>query len=173
MNMTAMGTVGLGLGLTALAALSRGQDPADDGSVKTEVSAFFAHYLETLESRDAEAIRTLFVADDRFAWFTDGVKSYSTPDDVIAGLSVYAHLYFETTLSETRVVPLGASLASARSKFNTTLTSAQPDDWEYEYGGVITWLLEKDPESGEWKVILGHTSTPGGPPGDGGQEESR
>ena len=171
--MTAMGTVGLGLGLTALAALSPGQDPADEGNVEQEVRAFLARYLEALESRDAEAIRPLFVADDRFAWFTDGVKSYSTPDDVLAGLSVYAHLYFETTLSEIRVVPLGASLASARSRFNTRLTSAQPDDWESEYGGVITWLLEKDPVSGEWKVILGHTSTPGGPPSEGGRQESR
>ena len=29
----------------------------------------------------------------------------------------------------------------------------------FEYGGVITWLLEEVRE-GEWRVLTGHTSTP-------------
>jgi len=139
--------------------------------VEKEVKAFIAHYIETLEGGDEKAIRDLFVADERFAWFTDGAKSYATADDVLAGMRRYAGIKFQTTVSEVRVVPLSATLASARSKFKTRLTIPFADD--HEYGGVITWLIEKASPSGQWRVLLGHTSTPGGPPKRGEERKKQ
>lgn len=158
--------LGIALALTALvvAAPAAGGSAQDEpGSVvEVEVKAFLAHYIKTLEGGDEEAIRALFVADDRFAWFTDGVKSYASPDDVLAGMRRYADIHFETWVSNVHVVPLSASMASVRTNFRTELTIPDADD--YEYGGVISWLLEKRSANGAWKVLLGHTSTPGGPP---------
>ena len=139
-----------------------GREAESQPDVEKDVKSFIVHFIATLESGDEQAIRRLFVGDDRFAWFTDGAKSYANIDEVLAGMRRYAGIRFETTVSEIRVVPLTVSLASARSKFRTKLTIPGSDD--HEYGGVITWLLEKAPASDEWKVILGHTSTPGGPP---------
>ncbi len=156
----------LGLAVLGLA-FGRAPEPQESSTaqlaaVEHEVSAFLARYIDTLESGDDDAIRALFVEDDRFAWYTDGTKSYATPDDVLASMRQYAGIEFHTTLSDVRVVALDKVHASARSAFHTTLTIPGADD--YEYGGVITWVTEKDPASGAWQVLLGHTSTPGGPP---------
>ncbi len=136
--------------------------------VKRQVEAFLSHYIKTLESKDEEAIRGLFASDDRFAWFTDGKRSYSTPDEVLAGMRSYQDTRFETALSDVRVVLFGTNLASANSTFVTKLTI--PGTAGHTFGGVITWLVEKDPASGAWKVLQGHTSTPGGPPQNSGTE---
>ena len=184
-----IGTIGIAIGLGLMALSSHGEptteapsppalhqesqgvecdsdlDPDDSDIVVEEVEAFLAHYIETLESKNEEAIRDLFVADDRFAWFTDGKRSYSTPEDVLAGMRRYDEVEFKTALSEVHVVPVSAMLASVWSDFRTKLTIPGADD--FEYGGVITWLVEKDRNAGTWRVLLGHTSTPGGPPSDG------
>ena len=162
--------LGVALALTALVVVTPamgGSAQDEPGSerlraVEVEAKAFIAYYIKTLEGGEEEAIRALFVADDRFAWFTDGAKSYASPDDVLAGIRRYSGIRFETSVSNIHVVPLSASLASVRLDFRTELTIPDADD--YEYGGVITWLLEKSSASGAWKVLLGHTSTPGGPP---------
>lgn len=130
--------------------------------VKQQVEAFLDRYIKTLESKDERAIRALFVDDDRFAWFTDGERAYSTPEEVLAGMRRYEGVRFQTSLSDFRVFPLAAGLASADSSFTTKLTI--PGSSGVEFGGVITWLVEEDPTSGDWRVLLGHTSTPGGPP---------
>jgi ketosteroid isomerase-like protein len=134
----------------------------DAHEVERQVEAFLDHYVKTLESKDAAAIRTLFVDDDRLAWFTDGVRAYSTPEEVLAGMRSYEGTRFSTRLWNIRVLPLAAGLASAESSFETKLTI--PGSSGAQYGGVITWLVEKDPQSGAWRVLIGHTSTPGGPP---------
>lgn len=139
--------------------------------VKQEVEAFLAQYITTLESRDERAVRTLFVNDDRFAWFTDGVRKYSTPDQVVAGMRLYEGIRFQTILSSVRVMLLAEGLASAESVFATKLMI--PSSPDVEFGGVITWLLERDSSSGNWKVLQGHTSTPGGPPAGSGSQEKR
>lgn len=136
--------------------------------VRREVEAFLSQTIKTLESRDEEAIRSLFASDDRFAWFTDGKRSYSTPEEVLAGMRSYQDTRFETILSDVRVVLFGTNLASANSTFVTKLTI--PGTAGHTFGGVITWLVEKDPASGAWKVLQGHTSTPGGPPQSNGTE---
>ena len=113
--------------------------------------------LEVIESNDTEAIRGLYVADERFAWFTDGVKKYTSADDVIAGLASMQGMKFSTEVSDVEVVPLTPDLAHARTVFRTKIL--QGETVVYEFSGVITWLLE-EVQAGEWRVLTGHTSTP-------------
>ena len=132
----------------------------DHVAVADEARAFAAHYIATLESRDEEALRALFVADDRFAWYTDGALSYASADDVLTGMGAYAGISFKTALADVTPVVLSAQHVSLRTRFETTLMIPNTDN--FIYSGVITMLLEKRNEA--WRVVLGHTSTPDGPP---------
>lgn len=132
--------------------------------VEAEVRDFLAHYTRTLEGDDEAAVRSLFVDDDRMAWFTDGALAYGSAADVLAGRQKYRGMRFSTTYTETEVRVLRADLASVRSGFRTELSG--PGEWTGGYGGVITMLVERD-SAGSWRVLQGHTSTPGAPPGGG------
>ncbi len=151
-------------GLTSGSTHKPGSQVAASGSEQavTEVEAFLVDYIAALEARDEDAVRALLNADGRFAWFTDGVRSYASPDDVLSGMRRFADIAFVTELSKVQVLPLGQGLASASAHFRTELTF--PDAPAFTYGGVITWLLEKPSPGLGWTVLLGHTSTPGGPP---------
>lgn len=151
---------------TGGAAVSQELTDAARERVVAEALAFLSRYNHTLYGDDEAAIRGLFVADERFAWFTDGALSYGSADDVLTALGRYAGMTFATELSSKEVTPLSPSLAAVSTAFDTTLTIPGADD--YTFGGVITWLLERSPASGTWRVLRGHTSTPGGPPGGSG-----
>ncbi len=64
---------------------------------------------------------------------------------------------FSTDTSEVEIVPLTPDLAHARTAFRTKIS--QGGAVVFEFGGVITWLLE-EVKDGEWRVLTGHTSTP-------------
>ncbi len=128
-----------------------------------DVTRFLAEYMRTLETKDVDAIRRLYVDDDRFAWHTDGVTQYSSPDALLEGLKQFGAVDFKTALTETVVVSLGSRLAHVRTRFLTTLEF--PDSPSHSYGGVITMLVERNSGQGDWRVVSGHTSTPGAPPG--------
>ena len=130
---------------------------AERARVESEVSDFLVSYLEVIEGDDTEAIRRLFVDDGRFAWFTDGEKRYTSADEVLASLASMEGTAFSTDTSEVEIVPLTPDLAHARTAFHTTLS--QGGAVVFEFGGVITWLLE-EVKDGEWRVLTGHTSTP-------------
>ena len=134
-------------------------DLTDSARARVESGAadFLASYREVIEGDDTEAIRGLYVADERFAWFTDGVKKYTSADDVIAGLASMQGMKFSTEASDVEVVPLAPDLAHARTAFRTKIL--QGETVVYEFSGVITWLLE-EVQAGEWRVLTGHTSTP-------------
>jgi ketosteroid isomerase-like protein len=134
--------------------------PAIDPSA--EVRSFLDRYVATLEARDEVQVRALFVDDGRFVWFTDGARSYGSADEVIAGMRRFAEVRFQTELADVHVEPLTPDLVSAHSSFRTRLDL--PGGGKHEYGGVISWLLERSSQDGSWRVLLGHTSTPGGPP---------
>ncbi|MEZ6194547.1 MAG: nuclear transport factor 2 family protein [Planctomycetota bacterium] len=167
----AVRSLALLLALTAFAACASSSEGSaresaraanEDRLVDEEVKEFLRHYIRTLEGRDEPAVRALFVDDGRFAWFTDGVEAYGSPDDVLVGMRRYAAMTFHTELADEKVLPLRDGLAAASSRFRTRLEI--PGSPDFEYGGVISWLLEN--EDGRWRVLRGHTSTPGGPPRD-------
>jgi hypothetical protein len=177
LKMVVVPLAGAALGLMWAGQLPRGTGLGDEeiARIESEVRAFASHYIETLHGDDEDAIRQLFVADGRFTWFTDGAQSYASGDDVVASLKRYAGMEFDTTLSDVVVTPLSRTLATLSSRFQTTMAIPNADD--YTFGGVITWVLERSAdlnstneqvaveESGAvWRVVSGHTSTPGGPP---------
>lgn len=133
-------------------------DESDRARITAEVTDFLAHYLTVLEAGDSEAIRELYVADERFAWYTDGEKRYATVDELLASLAGMEGMTFSTESSEVEVLPLTPELSHASSAFQTKIT--QGERVVFEYGGVITWLLERS-GGDRWRVLRGHTSTPG------------
>lgn len=137
---------------TALASTAR--------ATAVDVARFLTHYIATLEARDPDAVRALFVDDERFAWFTDGERSYASPDEVLAGMQRYAELTFRTQLSDVQITPLDPRHAAASTRFVTELSGAEMP--AYRYGGVITLIVERT--DGGWRILRGHTSTPAGPP---------
>lgn len=156
------------LALGAVAPLiTGGADQPDDrlerdcGHDIVEVQEFVNHYIDVLEGRDPERVRDLYVTDHRFAWFTDGERAYKSVDDLLASLAGLerAGMTLTTTLSATNVVVLAPALASVSTRFETT---GWVEDGEFAFSGIITMLVERS-ESG-WRVIRGHTSTPGGRP---------
>ena len=127
--------------------------------IETQVSEFLASYVEALEGGETEAIRALYVTDERFAWFADGERRYTSADDVIAALTAMEGMSFSTESTELEVVPLTPDLAQARTAFHTKIS--QGGAVVYEFDGVTTWLLEGSKGDG-WRVLSGHTSTPKG-----------
>lgn len=152
------------LALSACSTSQRVEHAMNTQLIDSEVRLFLKQYLQTLEGGDEEAIRRLYVDDERFMWFSDGAVSYRSPDDVLNGLNRFASIKFHTDISDVEVVPLTPAYATASTGFSTELEI--PGAENYTFGGVITFLLERDEASGRWAVLRGHTSTPGGPPDD-------
>ncbi len=161
--------VGASLLGALLAGCSPGAPTVDRAARATSARAFLDHYVATIASGDAARVVELFCPDQRFAWYTDGQLSYSAPAEVAAGLARYAGMTFVTEVSDVEVVMVADDVASLRSGFATELTvEGNP---VHRYGGAMTLLLERTTDG--WHVVLGHTSTPGGPPGNAGEGAER
>lgn len=148
---------------TTVAQPPEGTRVTSPSSVEKEVAAFFASYGKTLQRGDAREVRALFVADGRFAWFTDGALRYRTRKDVVKALQglAAAHTRLETTYSAVSIVPLKRDLATLSAAFRTRALVANGPG--FRFSGVVTMLVERSPQ-GRWRVVRGHSSTPGGPP---------
>ena len=105
------------------------------------------------------------MADDRFVWFTDGQKRYATPEAILKSIAAFAAqgMTFTTEYSQIDPRPLTRDLAVVSSKFKTEVRANNEE--VFSYAGVSTMVLERSEEQG-WRVLAGHSSTPGGPPGD-------
>lgn len=176
----ALSVAAVSVGVVFAALQDGARDSALDEQQRSALAADAVAYVErhvaVLEARDEDLVRAQFVDDERFAWFTDGALQYASADAVLAGMRSYEGVRFETELSGVRAIVLSAEHTSVRSRFETRLTIPGTDD--VRYGGVITWLLERDTDESTWRVLLGHTSTPAGPPGrgadgDGGRDAGR
>lgn len=135
----------------------------DAASVKTELADFLPRYILTLEGDGDQAITDLYVADDRFTWFTDGKALYTSSQDVVESLDGLeaSGVELRTELAGTTIVPLSRSLAAISSEFSTRATANGLQ--AFTFAGVITMVVERQPD-GVWKVVRGHSSTPAGPP---------
>lgn len=135
----------------------------DVGGVRAELEGFLPRYIETLEGDDDRAITALYVADDRFTWFTDGKALYGSSQDVVESLDSLKSSAVEmrTELANTEVIPLSRELATISSEFNTRATTEGQE--AFAFAGVITMVVERQTD-GAWKVVQGHSSTPADPP---------
>lgn len=138
---------------------------ADEGGLlDAEVRAFVDAYGATLADAEPGEVRSLYVEDARFSWFTDGVRLYASAQDVINGLSGGAGpgVRYETAMRDVEVTALGDDHAAVRADFRTAGVVEGAE--QFAFAGVLTMVVERD-EDGAWRVVQGHSSTPGGPPG--------
>ena len=148
-----------------LAVLMPAETSSDDAraAVVREATELLERYQRAIESGDGDAVIACLDPSDRFAWFTDGRKSYASGDDILRGLAGLkaARMRLTTEYSETGVLAMSDDVAYVRTRFATTgeVTGGEG----FEYAGVITLLVERS-EDGSWRIVSGHTSTPGGPP---------
>tara|TARA_R110000744_G_scaffold380561_1_gene502584 strand:- start:16241 stop:16744 length:504 start_codon:yes stop_codon:yes gene_type:complete len=157
-----------GLATTMVAATGIRPSATIQSEVAVDVDGarnFILEYLKLLEDGEIEKVRKQYVNDDRFAWFTDGQKRYSTPDEVIKGLNEVraTGVRLRTSTHDLEILPLGSSHVSARTSFETRAFG--PEGERFSFSGIMTIVLEFQ-VGGSWKIIYGHTSTPGGPPSD-------
>ena len=140
--------------LTACTSSRADLSPADRDRLAGEVEAFLERHHSTLEAREPDAIRQLYVTDERFAWFEDGVKRYASPEDIVKALAAYpAGMSIETEYSGTLVDVLSPTLASVHTGFETKIGEGEAS---FAFGGVITMLLERD---ADWRIVTGHSSS--------------
>ncbi|MGE3180824.1 MAG: nuclear transport factor 2 family protein [Phycisphaerae bacterium] len=136
---------------------------AEDTDAEKELRAFVDRYKNTIEADDMEAIRDLYVADKRFAWFTDGRLLYKTRDDIVDSFNGFAAsgMTFSTELTDVRETPLGDDFATIDMSFATKANVREGQG--FSYAGAMTMVLERSADK-KWRIISGHSSTPGGPP---------
>ncbi len=124
--------------------------------IVVEVESFLRHYRAVYNDGDLVAIRKLYVDDERFAIYEDGELQYPTPQAIIDALTSFPPgMGMQTTATILSVTPLADDLATASTTYETTIT--MPDDRTFEFGGVMTALLERGDD--DWKVITAHTSS--------------
>ena len=131
--------------------------PSSSAKLNDEVTMFLNDYVSAVSSRDSARIRSVYVTDDRFVWIEDGKVRYRNVADVLASLSTFPPgATIRTQLKDISVVPVGASAAHAWATFRTSVNQGSSG---FAFGGAISLALERQGTS--WKVVGGHTSSPG------------
>ncbi len=126
------------------------------GGIDDEVEAFLESYRLAIETRDTTLLRTFYADDDRFEWIEDGEVRYRSPDDVLAALTALpADAVIHTEYERVEVAQFGDAGASVAMRFQTLMGEGPS---AYEFGGMITIVLERGPAG--WQIVGGHTSTP-------------
>ncbi|MEZ5978721.1 MAG: nuclear transport factor 2 family protein [Planctomycetota bacterium] len=149
--------------VVVLALASACRSSASDAGAESDVENTVRAAVAAIERRDEPAVRRAFVEDDRLRWYTDGALAYASVDAMLASMASYGSVRFATELEDVEVVVLARKSAAASAAFTTELSGPGVDD--VRYGGVLTWVLEHDDATDTWRIVRGHTSTPGGPPG--------
>ena len=124
--------------LSACSTSQRVEQSMDLQHVDAEVRSFLQHYMQTLENGDEEAIRGLYVDDERFTWFSDGAVTYRSPDDVLNGLRRFAGIKFHTEISEVEVVPLTPAYATLSTAFSTELEIPGAENYTFAGGRCMS-----------------------------------
>lgn len=149
--------------VTALAAIGTGcedrrsqQPTASTAHVEGEVRTLLDRWIESFESRDEMAVRSVLADDDRFVWLEDGEVRYQSADDVVAALATFPPgLGFSHELTSVRIVPM--SDAAAWTQLVTTTEIRQGERVVSGFTSVVLMLVQRDER--EWRIITAHTST--------------
>ena len=130
-----------------------GQLLVDD--MEDEVASFLESYLLALETRDVALLQTLYVDDGRFEWIEDGEIRYRSSDDIVAGLAALpSDDAIRTEIDGREITPVGNAGARISARFRTVIGEGPT---AFEYGGMMTMVLEKGPTG--WRIVGGHTSS--------------
>lgn len=149
--------------ITALAALGTGCEDrrsrhpaANHAHVEGDVRALLNRWIQSFESREETAVRSVLADDERFVWLEDGEVRYQSADDVVSALASFPPgLQLSHELTSVRIVPM--SDAAAWAQLATTTEIRQGERVLSEFTGVILMLIQHD--HGEWRIIAAHTSS--------------
>ena len=134
----------------------RALDPSRQAEIESEGGEFLAAYREAFNAGDTDAIHEMYVGDDRFAIFEDGVLRYATPAAVVQALKSFPPgMTLATEHSNARIIPLTDHLAAASMNYRTQIS--MPDGGDFGFGGVVTLLVER--ASNGWRIVTAHTSS--------------
>jgi hypothetical protein len=129
--------------------------PTFRGEIEGEVGEFLDSYRLAIETRNDSLLRTLYADDGRFEWIEDGEVRYRSLEEVLAALAgLPSDALIRTEYQDVGVSPLGASGARVAMQFRTVMGEGQS---AYEFGGMVSMVLEKGPTG--WRIVGGHTST--------------
>lgn len=124
--------------------------------VERDIRALLDRWVQSFESRDEIAIRSVLADDERFVWLEDGEARYQSVNDVAAALASFPPgLQLSHELTSVRIVPMSDSAAWAQ--LGTTTEIRQGEQVLSEFTGAVLMLVQRD--NGEWRIIAAHTST--------------
>ena len=128
---------------------------ADPVGLEVDIERTIDAYVTALTARDFEALRELYVADERFVWIEDSEVRYRSAEDVIAAFAAFpAEMAIHTTLSDLSIVPAGDSAAHAWARFETRIGEGED---AFSFSGSLSFVLERSGET--WRILGGHTSS--------------
>jgi uncharacterized protein (TIGR02246 family) len=132
---------------------SGGGETVDLSEVRTAVEGFAAKF----NARDAAGASAIYANDPAFHWIEGGRLGYGTRDAAVKGLSDFLAGFPESRLEfhNIRVDAIADSTAVATVDFRQTVAANGQTALAFE--GVMTLTMVK--RDGEWKVIVGHSST--------------
>ena len=98
----------------------------------------------------------LYITDDRFAFYEDGMLRYPSPQVIVDALaSLPPGMSMDTKGTVRRITPITNHLATASSEFQTKVT--MQGGGAFEIKGVMTMLLERTDD--DWKIVTAHNSS--------------
>lgn len=132
------------------------QSLANPAPLEVDVRALLDRWIQSFESRDEAAVRSVLADDERFVWLEDGEVRYQSANDVVAALASFPPgMQFSHELTSVRIVPMSDSAAWAQ--LGTTTVIRQGERAVSDFTGVVLILAQRD--NGEWRIIAAHTST--------------
>ena len=128
-------------------------EAVDLSEVRTTVEAYAAKF----NARDAAGASAIYANDPAFHWVESGHLSYATREAAVKGLTDFLSGFPESRLEfhNIRVDAVGDSAAVATVDFRQTVAANGQTALAFE--GIMTLTMVK--RDGEWKIIVGHSST--------------
>ena len=132
---------------------SSGSGAVDLSEVRTAVEGYAAKF----NARDAAGASAIYANDPAFHWVESGRIGYATRDAAVKGLSDFIAGFPESRLEfhNIRVDAVADSTAVATVDFRQTIAANGQTALAFE--GIMTLTMVK--RDGEWKIIVGHSST--------------
>lgn len=123
----------------------------------SEVRSAVEGYATKFNARDAAGAAAIYADDPAFHWIEGGRLAYGTRDAAVKGLTNFLTGFPESKLEfhNIRVDAIADSTAVATVDFRQTVAANGATALAFE--GVMTLTMVK--RGGEWKVIVGHSST--------------
>jgi len=132
--------------------------PSAGGNVDTsEVRSAVEAYAAKFNAHDAAGAAALYADDAAFHWVESGRLSYATREAAVKGLGDFLVGFPESRLEfhNIRVDAVGDGTAVATVDFRQTVAANGQTALAFE--GIMTMTMVK--RDGNWKVIVGHSST--------------